>query len=202
MQFFGLYEKTALPKTPFRFIWHFLRPHRSVVSIYVLLAVAAGFWGPFNSLLIKQLINHLPNVAGGDVSILIFPAILLVVNFIVFDNFTWRGIDYIWARFVPVIVNRVMGETMNYVLSHSNQFYQKNVSGQVSKQIGHLGDGISTIITSPSANFLRAASLLLTAFITSYFVNAMFFFILVTWFVVFTSVSILMSKKLVGLSDA
>lgn len=191
----------ALPKTLFPFIWHFLRQYKSVVIIYMSLAVAAGFWAPFNSMLIKQLINLLPSVVGGDISILIFPASLLVVNFIIFDNFTWRGVNYIWAKFVPLIVNSVIAETMDYVLSHSHQFYQNNLSGQVSKQIGNLVEGITRIITFTSANFLRGISLLFTAFIAAYFVNAVFCFILVTWFILFASTSILMSKKLVALSD-
>jgi ATP-binding cassette, subfamily B, bacterial len=194
-------ENKTLPKTLFPFIWHFLRPHKSIVTVYVLLAVAAGFWGPFNSMLIKQLINLLPGVAGGDISILIFPASLVVVNFIVFDNFTWRGINYIWAKFVPVIINRVMADTMGYVLSHSHQFYQNNLSGQLSKQIGNLADGITRIITFTSANFLRGAALLLTTFIAAYFVNPIFCIILVTWFAFFATTSILMSKKLVSLSN-
>jgi ATP-binding cassette subfamily B protein len=196
-----LNKDKTLPKLLFPFIWHFLKPHKSVVIIYVLLAVAAGFWGPFNSIIIKQLINLLPTVTGGDISVLIFPASLIVVNFIIFDNITWRGINYIWAKFVPIIVNRVMAETMDYVLSHSHQFYQNNLSGQISKQIGNLADGIIRIITYTSANFLRGASLLLTAFIAAYFVNSIFCFILLSWFILFAIVSILMSKKLVSLSD-
>lgn len=173
-----------------------------VVIIYVILAIAAGFWGPFNSILIKECINLLPDITHGDISVLIFPASLIVLNFIVFDNFTWRGINYIWGKFVPVIINKIMADTMDYVLSHSHQFYQNNFSGQISKQIGNLADGITRILTFNSANFLRGASLLLTAFIAAYFVNSIFFYILIIWFIFFASVSILMSKKLVALSDA
>lgn len=191
----------TLPKALFPFIWHFLRPHKPVVMIYVLIAVTAGFWGPFNSLLIKQLINLLPSVTDGNIKSLIFPSCLIVLNFIVFDNFTWRGINYIWAKFVPTIVNSVMSETMDYVLSHSHQFYQNNLSGQISKQIGNLTDGMTRIITFSAVNFLRGASLLLTAFVAAYFANPIFCFILIIWFAFFSSVSILMSKKLVALSD-
>ena len=192
----------VLPKTLFPFIWHFLRNYKSVVIVYVLLAIAAGFWGPFNSMLIKQVINLLPSVAGGHVSILILPMSLIVVNFIVFDNFTWRGLTYIRAKFIPVIINRIIGESMDYVLGKSHQFYQDNLSGKISKQITNLADGIETLTSSVASNFLRGASLLLTAIIAAYFVNPIFCFILVIWFVLFASASILMSKKLVSLSDA
>ena len=194
-------SRDDLPKNLSAFIWHFLREYRSVVIVYVALAIAAGFWGPLNSILIKQVINLLPDVTGGDTSILIFPASLIVVNFIVFDNFTWRGINYIWAKFVPVILNKMMAETMSYALSHSHQFYQNNLSGKLSKQIGNFSDGVARIITHTSANFLRGTSLLLSAFVASYFVNSIFFFILLSWFALFASVSLFMSKKLIALSD-
>jgi ATP-binding cassette subfamily B protein len=194
--------KYNLPKTLFPFIWHFLREYRAAVIVYVMLAIVAGFWGPFNSILIKQLINLLPNIATGDTSSLILPASLIVLNFIVFDNFTWRGITYIRAKFLPVIINRIIAEIMDHCLGKSYQFYQDNLSGKIAKQITNLADGIEKLITSVAANFLRGASLLLTAFITAYFVNPIFATILVIWFIFFTSTSIWMSKKLVSLSDA
>ncbi|MCX6994810.1 MAG: ABC transporter ATP-binding protein [Chlamydiae bacterium] len=191
----------SLPKTLFPFIWHFLLEYKSAVIIYVALAIVAGFWGPFNSMLIKQIINLLPNVTGGDISILIVPAILIVVNFIVFDNFTWRGITYIRAKFIPVILNHIIGESMDHVLGKSHQFYQDNLSGKISKQITNLVDGVEKLTSSIASNFLSGASLLLTAIIAAYFVNPIFCFILVAWFILFSALSILMSKKLVLLAD-
>ncbi len=194
-------DKT-LPKTLFPFIWHFLREYKTAVIFYIMLAIVAGFWGPFNSMLIKQVINLLPSVSGGDISILIVPAILIVINFIVFDNFTWRGLTYIRAKFIPVIINRIIGESMDHVLGKSHQFYQDNLSGKTSKQITNLADGIEKLTSSVASNFLRGASLLLAAIGASYFVNPIFCFILASWFILFASLSILMSKKLVRLADS
>ncbi|MBP7190707.1 MAG: ABC transporter ATP-binding protein [Rickettsiaceae bacterium] len=191
----------SLPKTLFPFIGYFLRPHRVVVFLFILLSIAAGFWGPFNSILIKQLINLLPNVENGDGSVLILPATLIVINFIIFDNFTWRIWNYICDKYVPIIQNKIIAEMLDYTLSHSHNFYQNTLSGKISKQITNLVDGITRIITFTSANFLRGFSLLITAFIASYFVNPIFCFILVSWFACFAGFSISMSKKLVALSD-
>lgn len=193
-------DKT-LPKTLFPFIWHFLRQYKSAVIVYGVLAIAAGFWGPFNSIITKKIINLLPMIKGDDVSILIGPGGLLVLNFILFDNFTWRGITYIRAKFIPLIINRIIGESMNYVLGHSHQFYQDNLSGKTSKHITNLADSIEKLTAGVASNFLRGASLLLTAIITAYYVNPIFCFILISWFIIFSSVSILMSKKLVLLAD-
>ncbi len=191
----------VLPKTLFPFIWHFLRPYQTAVFISATLAICAGFWGPFNSILIKQIIDLLPQIQEGNTSILLLPAGLIVINFIIFDNLTWRGIDYIRYKFVPVIINNIIGETMDSVLGKSPQFFQDNLSGKISKQITILADGVEKLTGGVATNFLRGSSLLLAAFVASYFVNPIFCFILVTWFVLFASVSILMSKKLVSLSD-
>lgn len=190
-----------LPKTLFPFIWYFLRSHQRVVMICASLSVAAGFWGPLNSILIKCLINLLPGIENDDVSILILPASLVVINFIVFDNFTWRGINYIWAKYVPIIQNKIIAAMLDHALSHSHGFYQNSLSGKIAKQISHLVDGITRIITFTSANFLRGLSLLITAFIAAYFVNPIFCIILVGWFACFAGFSIWMSKRLVALSD-
>jgi ATP-binding cassette subfamily B protein len=195
-------SNNTLPKNLPAFIWHFLRPYGSVVFISATLAIFAGFWGPFNSILIKQIIDMLPQIHEGNTSILIIPASLVVINFILFDNFTWRGIAYIRCKFVPVIINHIIGESMDHVLGKSPQFFQDNLSGKISKQITTLADGIEKLLSSVATNFLRGSSLLLAAFVASYFVNPIFCFILLTWFMLFAIISIWMSKKLVSLSDA
>jgi ATP-binding cassette, subfamily B, bacterial len=195
-------EKSSnLPKTIFPFIWHFLRDYKPVVAVFVFLTISAGFWGPFNSLIIKHIINLLPEVREGDVSILLIPATLVFVNFIIFDNFTWRGVSYIRAKFSPVIINNIMQSMMDDVLKKSHQFFQDNLSGKIAKQITNLADGIERLINGIACNFLRGASLLLTSFVAAYLTNPIFSIILIVWFVIFSSVSILMSKKLIALSD-
>jgi len=193
--------QNQLPKTLFPFIWHFLRPYKPAVMTFLILALSAGFWGAFNSILLKNVINLLPQVHDGDISVLILPAALIILNFIVFDNFTWRGIAYIRAKFNPVIINNIVGESTDFCLRQSHQFYQNSLSGKLSKQIGNLADGIEKLLSDVAANFLRGGCLLFSAFIVAYFANPIFCFILIVWFVIFAGVSIVMSKKLVALAD-
>lgn len=188
-----------LPKTLYPFIWHFLRNYKKTVVIFVLLSLAAGFWGPFNSLLLKDIVNL--SVEGKNISTLILPISLIIVNFIVFDNFTWRGIDYIRYKYVPLIINSIMSETMEYVLEKSYQYYQDNLTGKISKQICNLADGIGRLITDVASNFLRGTLTLIAVFITIYFVNSLFFLTMFIWIIFFVSISVIMSKKLALLSD-
>lgn len=194
-------QDKALPQRLFPFIWHFLRAYKPVVVLYVLLAILAGFWGPFNSLLMKQLLNLLPHVQEIDASLLILPASLTVMNFIIFDNVTWRGINYIRARFIPLVTGRIWDAMLDHCLGQSHQFYQDNLSGSLAKQINSLAESVESLISNVAVNFLRGASLLLVAFITAYSANPIFCFILMIWFVSFAGISIWMSKKLVLLAD-
>ena len=194
-------KKEQLPKTLFPFMWRFLREYKLAVSIYVLLALMAGFWGPFNSMLIKQLINLLPSIKGGDISVLILPGSLIVINFIVCDNFTWRGITYLKYRYLPFLLNKAVSEVLDYTLQHSHQFFQERMAGTLSRQIFHLIDGIEKICSSTTAHTLRATSMLVAAFVFAYFVNPVFFGILLIWAGFFFGVSLFMSKKFTILSE-
>ncbi len=190
-----------LPQTLPSFIWHFLKPYKNVCLLYICIGMLAGCWGPFNSLLIKHMINVLSSPTGENMSLLTWPAVLLVLNFIIFDNFTWRSIGYIHYKYQAVIKNKIVDETLNFVFGSSHQFFQDTLAGRLSSQITMLADNIERILYPILANFLRGFSLLMVAFISMYCVNPTFFYILALWFLAFSSFSLLMSKRLVYLSD-
>lgn len=196
------FPSQGLPGALFPFIGHFLKAYKRSIVPYALLAFAAGFWGPFNSLLLKKLINRLPLAAQEGAGILGVPAALLVLNFIVLDNFTWRSMTYIRYRFLPALINQADSALLSYTLQHSHQFFQERMAGTLSKQIFQCVDGIEKILGSSLCNFLRASSLLLMAFICSFGVHPAFFWILVVWSLVFFGFSLRMSKRLSALAEA
>jgi len=190
-----------LPQNLWAFVWHFLKPYRVIVVIYVSLALLAGCWGPFNSMLIKYMINIITPSQMADISLLTWPAVLLVLNFIVFDNFTWRSIGYLNYKFQPVIKKHIINETFNFVLGSSYQFFQNNLSGRIASQITTLADNIERILHHILPDFFRGFSLLIVAFAGMLYVNPMFFYTLALWFLAFSLFSIIMSKRLVNLSE-
>ena len=191
-----------LPNKLFPFIWRCVRPYKFAATLFILLPLLAGFWGPFNSMLIKQIINLLPNIQNGDTSVLIWPAILLVLNFIIIDNVTWRSIGYIVYKYAPVIKNNITRTLFQYILGQSNQFFQDNFSGRISNQISNLADSIERIIYPIVGNFIRGASVVITALVVSYYTNPIFFVVILVWFVAFISFSIFMSSKLIEISNS
>lgn len=192
--------QSSLPKNLWSFVWHFLKSYKIFVIFYILMATLAGFWGPFNSLLIKNIINSLSTYES--ISHLALLAALLVLNFLIFDNVTWRSITYLNYRFQPAIKNKIVSETFNFVLNSSHQFFQDHFSGQIASRITSLADNSERIIHNLTQNFLRCTSMLIFAFFSMYYVNSIFFLTLAVWFIAFSSYSIYKSKQLVNLADA
>ncbi len=193
--------KNSLPRNLYSFIWYFLRPYKVIVVVFSCLAIFSGFYKTFNSILLKNIIDILPQAQGEDISAVLLPVSFIVMNFILFNNFTWKGIIYIRCKYGPVIINHIIEKLMDYIFEKSQQFFQDNLSGTISKQIINLAECIEKITTRSVPYLLRVASLLLTAFISTYFVNPIFSLILIIWFIFFAGVVIIMSKKLVYLSD-
>ena len=151
--------------------------------------------------LIKHIINTLSSTTPETLSQLAQPTTLLILNFIIFDNVTWRTIGYINYKFQPVIKNQIITQVFNTVLGSSQQFFHDNLAGRISSQINKLADNIERILHRIVADFLRGLSLLMIALISMYFVHPQFFYTLAVWFLAFSATSIYMSKNLVHLSD-
>ncbi|MBL3284485.1 putative ABC transporter ATP-binding protein [Rickettsiales endosymbiont of Paramecium tredecaurelia] len=191
---------TLLPHTLFSFIWYFLRPYKYAAFLFIVFAVLSGFWGPLNSLLIKKVINLLPEAKTND-SILFLPATMITVNFIILGNLTWRGIGYINKKYQGVIKNQIIRSTLAHLLDRSHQFFQDNMSGRITSQIITLADNIERIVHRISLDFIRGSSVLIISLITTLNVNMIFFYILILWFICFTTFSYLMSRRLINFAD-
>lgn len=194
-------NSNALPKNLSAFIWYFLKSYKTALVIFISMALLAGCWGPFNSLLIKNLINTLVANQASTSSKVILIAWLLVLNFLIFDNLTWRTISYLNYKFEPLIKNKIISQSFNYTLGSSHQFFQDNLSGRLANQITTLADNIERILHRISADFFRGISLLIIALISMYHVDARFFYTLLIWFISFSSISLFLSKYLIALSD-
>lgn len=191
----------ALPHKLRAFIWHFIKPYRGWAYTFFAMGLLAGCWGPINSLLMKVIINMLPEIKGGDVSPLILPGALLVLNFVLLENVTWRFAGYIHYKFTAVIKNSIIKETLSYVLKSSHSFFLESFSGQISHQIMNLADKIGLIMYRISLDFVRATAQLVLSLFVAFTVNVYFFLTILIWFVIFFGFSLIMSKKLISLAD-
>lgn len=190
-----------LPKTFFRLLAYFLREYRVPACIVVVCTLAAGLWSPFNSYITKQLINALPHATHTHGAELFFWGTLLVLNFIVFDNITWRVVGYLDYKYEGLIKNTMMKALLSYVLDASNQFFQDNLSGRIANQVTTFADNAQTILKCVTRDFLRGGTLLLGSLVASLTVNALFSGIILVWIILFMGFSMIMSRRFIHLSD-
>jgi len=190
-----------MPKTLLRFIYHFVKPYKGVAILFVTIALLAGLWGPLNTWLLKYIVDTSALASPRNVSFLIWPAVLLVLNFIVFDNVTWRSIGWLNRKYQPLIKTQILSETFSYVAHAPLSFFQERMSGRLASQLTILADNIERMLDNNVPMFLRAFSLLIFALIGMWSVDACFFLILMVWFILFFYISYITSKKLVPLSD-
>jgi len=193
---------SSLPQNLRSFIWHFLKEYKSVSVIFILLAAITGLWGPFNNILIKEIIDHLEHATPHVIApVIIWIAVLFVLNFEI-HNLCWRGMGYLNYKYQPVIKNKIITETYGYVIGASHQFFQDNLSGRISSQINSLAENIERIVHDISRHIVRGIVLLIVAFVTMYYVHKEFFYSLLVWSIIFGAISLQMSKRLVTLAEA
>ena len=188
-------------QTLFPFILHYVRPYKGAAFVFVLMAIAAGFWGPVNAFLLKQIVDAAKHAPLKDSSLIVWPSVLIVVNFIVLDNFTWRGIGLLNRWYQPLIKNNILSDTFAYLTHAPFRFFQNKLSGRLSNQVTLLADQIESILEVHVPHFLRGAFLFMAALLGLLSVDVRFFVVMTIWFVVFFVLSLVMSQKLVHFSD-
>lgn len=188
------------PKNFSSCVFYFLRPHKKVALLFIFLAFSAGFWGPFNSLLIKRVIDLLVAHQAPSFFSLGYAVALIVMNFIIFDNVTWRTIGYINYRYQGILKNQIITELMAHMLGLSHHYFQENLSGKLAHHVMTLAQNLERIVCRMSPDFIRAAALVIVSFTTSFMVSPLFCLILFLWFLSFCSFSIFMSQRLARLS--
>lgn len=195
--------KKLIPKTLLSFILHFLQPHWLYVSGFILCAMISGLYEIINLNLTKTIINLLENTAYPEdiISLLLPPAILLVINFEV-QSLTWRGMGYINYKVQPVIKSNIISQTFAYVCKHSHQFFQDNLAGKISSNINALADNTERAIHDIFRHIIRGVVLLAGSLVTMYFIHPFFFCGLFVWAVCFCAISYFISKNTAILAEA
>ncbi len=192
---------TSLPQNLWAFIWHFLKMHKLFAAFFILLGMITGLWAPFNSLLIKHMIDTMSSTPSDDILSLIFwPAAFFVLNFEI-HNLCWRGMGYINYKLQPVIKNQIIKDTFGHVHQHTPQFFQDNLSGRISSHITTLADNIERIVHDISRHIARCLVLLIVTFVSMYYVHPKFFYALLIWLMIFAAISLRISKHIISLSE-
>lgn len=193
---------SELPLSPLSFIWFFLKRYKGALSVFLLLQIGTGLWSPFNSLLIKSLINTLNDpVLASNYREILWPCLLLIANFLIFDNIVYRAADLFNYYYQGVVKNEITQVVLRHVLAHPHHFFHDNLSGALARQINTLTESVEIIAHKVGPQFIRGFALLSMSLIAAYTASPLFCLLIALWFASFSVMSIVMSNQLVHLAN-
>lgn len=166
-------------------------------------AALSGSYSTFNAYLTKVLIDGAVNSSSATsnlMSILLVPAILFVLNYEV-HNFSWRGIQFIKLKMGPKLQNQIIEEMFAYSEKHSYRFFQDNFSGSISSSINRIAESTFEMVHTILPFLIRQTTQLFFALILMFLVNPYLCAALLIWAIIFMVISLLVSKKIMFLSD-
>jgi ATP-binding cassette subfamily B protein len=176
------------------FLINSVKPYKFYLGLHLFVIIYAAaeisLW-PYVS---KLLIDGLANSPRESIISEIWPIALLLVILTALPGFIWRICDYSWAKLTPLIKKRVVGEAMEYVMSHSHSFFQNNFSGALSSKIRDLSNSTPKMLDIVLYSFVRVALSVIVAFFTLFLVHKYFAFGLIIWASLFILMAIRASK--------
>ncbi|MGE4574746.1 ABC transporter ATP-binding protein [Parachlamydia sp.] len=185
-----------LPSTFPKFIRHFLakQPLKIVGLILVACYWAASFsLSPYALKVIIDRVNDTSTNPTQLFNALLFPAIFYV-GLGLSIGIVFRFNDWLILKMIPQMKAQITQEMFDYVEKHSYEYFQHHFSGSLTNKINDMAKSMTTLITN-SIQYAAHLLSLVTGSITLYFINPYFSYILITWGVLFISISLLLARK-------
>lgn len=180
------------------FFWSFLKKRKLSLTVYVILASWVGIYSVLNAFCIKWMIDAIPN-AHQSFFALLFPLLGLLVNNEL-HNLSWRGINWICIRTIPEVKSAMTRSLFAYAHQKSYSFFEKKLSGKIAQDVAIVTDAFERTFGNIGVRFIRGGAQLVVSLILMSQIHIGFCGILLIWTLLFSSFSLLFSKRIRGLS--
>lgn len=190
------------PKTPFRFVAHFLKPYPGYIALFFCCALISGLHGVVHSYLTKVIIDALNTVSDDKVlTAVLWPAVFFIVAYEL-HNLSWRGMNYISLKTQAPIKENIIKKTFSCVHQQAFQYFHDTFAGTISSNMTLLVESIESALYQNVIHVLRGSILVCASLVSMYFVNVWFFVALATWMSFFIYFSYFFSKRVKVIADA
>ena len=127
----------SLPKTPWAFVWFFVRHKFALNYILIILAILAGrIFDTLEPYFVKKLINAL---AANNVISIKEPEtlywFLLLVGAWLMGSLFFRIQNMIDVRTAPYLRETVQNHMFGYLIGHSPRYFQDNFGGKLGQKV-------------------------------------------------------------------
>jgi ATP-binding cassette subfamily B protein len=190
------------PKTAFTFLLNSIKPFKYWVGLHLFVvlynAIDLSLW-PYVS---KILIDQLATTPREQIVSQVWPTALLLIILSFLPGFVWRICDYSWMNLTQLMRKKIVSESMEYAMQHSNNFFQNNFAGSLANKVRDITGLTDKILATIIYAFLGTILSLIIAFFTLLLVHKFFAFGLLAWAALFIFMAIKGAKKVSPMSIA
>lgn len=170
----------------------------------IVLSIAIGLIPSINSILLKNIIDSVETLGEKGNPTLLSDMTLWVIGYAFWwelINWTWRSYDYIFLKTMPKIKGEVLDEFYNYAQYHSHNFFQENLTGNITNRITEASRAFEAAMSIMNEKIILKTSIIIAALFTMYFVHPVFATIFFIWICVFCGISTFFSASISGYSN-
>ena len=146
-----------LPKTLFKFLWHFIRPYRFTFSGMIFAVFLYAILTSVNPYLMKLIIDGVISHESSKESLFAVVWVQVVLFIIVYQamDFSWAMYDFFKLKTLPRVREDIINKMFNYLQHHSFSYFQRQFSGSLSNKIADMARASESVISKPSNLFFR-----------------------------------------------
>ncbi len=185
---------TMLAISVFSFIKRTLKSFKFYVFLHLFVIIYAAIDISLWPYLSKLLIDQLAIASKENLIVEIAPLASLLIIFTILPGFIWRISDFAWMQMAPLLKKKITVESMEYLMGHSNNFFQNNFSGALTNRVKELANSVHRILDIALYNFLKTILALLIAFFTLYSIHKIFALGIILWAILFILLAIRAAK--------
>lgn len=172
-----------LPKTTFKFIFHFIKQQRVK---FAYLIFASIIWGGNDSIypyFLKKIINGIQSYQGNPAGIYsaISWVIILLVIFWTVSEITNRSQGVVQLFAFPKFRASIRASVFEYVKSHSHEYFSSHFAGNLAKKLADLPTSCQTIVEIITFQFVTAATGSVIILVMMWMTKPFFAVILFIW---------------------
>jgi ATP-binding cassette subfamily B protein len=186
-----------LPTTLPKFLWHFTKGHRGYLFGFILVAIVWAINVSLNPYALKLIIDAISDSTLSSDSLVEAvkgPALFYIV-IITLYSFVFRIYDWLTTKTYPQIKIEITQKMFKHILEHSYSFFQHNFSGSLSNKINDMSKNAVLVISDLIDHVFSRALCLIIGATTMYLVHPYFAILLITWTILFITISLILSKK-------
>ncbi|UTC24724.1 ABC transporter ATP-binding protein/permease [Candidatus Comchoanobacter bicostacola] len=179
------------------FIIKQLRSFRFRIGILGILTLYNAFFWTYSPYILKTIIDSLTdyNINMGSIwTVLAQPLFLFIFTWLLVI-ISYRIEDVIDRHIMPTIRKNIITSMFAYGIQHTHKFFQNDFSGSIANRIMDMQNGSIAIISHTKA-FIFNLLLFVIGFIFLYNVHPYIWAIMLTWSVIFISIGIYYSPKI------